>query len=81
MTRNFWDEIGYRAEGGQKFRDPMSNLRGMRYNLEKKDLGGRSDRDFSGGQNDHPKTAEKIAKAKGGLKTIFGKLHFAHFMA
>ena len=44
----------------------MRYLRGERYNLEKKESTGRSDRDFSGGKNYHPKkTAEKIAKECG----------------
>jgi hypothetical protein len=45
--------------------EQMSNLRGMRYNLEKKEDGGRSDRDISGGQNGHPKTAERIGQETG----------------
>jgi len=46
-------------------REQMSYLRGIRYNLEKKKEGGRSDRDLSGDQNEHPKTAEKIAEETG----------------
>ena len=45
--------------------DQMSLIRGRRYNRQKKVAYGRSDRDFSGGQNDHPKTAEVIAKESG----------------
>ena len=42
-----------------------SYLRGKRYDLEKKQEGGRSDRNFWGGQNGHPKTAERIAAETG----------------
>jgi N6-adenosine-specific RNA methylase IME4 len=45
--------------------DQMRLLRGRLYNRMKKAQGGRADRDFSGGQNYHPKTAEKIAKQTG----------------
>jgi hypothetical protein len=37
----------------------------MRYNNEKKCEGGRSDRNFSGVQNEHPKTSKKLGKEYG----------------
>jgi hypothetical protein len=46
-------------------REQMAYLRGLRYNLEKKESDGFEDRDLSGDQNDHPTTAEKIAKETG----------------
>lgn len=45
--------------------EQMSLLRGRRYNRLKKSESGRSDRDFSGGQNVLPKTAEKLATEHG----------------
>jgi hypothetical protein len=42
--------------------DTRTYLLGKQYEARKKRVGGRSDRDFSGGQNDHPKTAELIGK-------------------
>ena len=42
--------------------DQRSLLRGRMYNREKKRAGGRADRDLSGAQSEHPKTAEKIAE-------------------
>lgn len=45
--------------------DQRSILRGRMYNREKKRSSGRADRDLSGGQNDHPKTAERIAAKTG----------------
>jgi hypothetical protein len=38
---------------------------GRLYNRTKKAVGGRADRDVSGGQNDHPKTSEVLAKEYG----------------
>jgi hypothetical protein len=51
--------------------DQMSYIRGRLYNRTKKAGGGRTGRDLSGGQSDHPKTAETLA-AKHGVseKTI-----------
>ena len=46
-------------------RDEFSMIVGRVYAREKKAQGGRSDRDFSGDQNDHPKTAEKVGKEFG----------------
>lgn len=45
--------------------DQMSLLRGRRYNRLKKAAHGRIDRDFSGTQNEVPKTAEKLASQHG----------------
>ncbi len=42
-----------------------SYLRGVEYRLTKKAQGGRADRDLSGDQNDHPKTADVLAKKHG----------------
>jgi len=42
--------------------DQRTLLLGRRYNREKKAAHGRADRDFSGGQNDPPKTADKLAQ-------------------
>src|SRR5262245_55852410 len=41
--------------------DVSGDLRGKRYEAEKKAEGGRADRDVSGGHCAHPKTAEKLA--------------------
>jgi len=38
---------------------------GRRYNRVKKAVGGRADRDFSGDQNEHPKTADRLATEHG----------------
>ena len=45
--------------------DQLSYIRGRLYNRKKKAEGGRADRDLSGGQNAHPKTAEILAQAHG----------------
>lgn len=45
--------------------DAFRLLLGRRYNRAKKAGGGRADRDLSGGQSDHPKTAEAIATQHG----------------
>lgn len=45
--------------------EQMSLLRGRRYNRMKKAVGGRADRDFSGDQNEHPKTAEALSHQHG----------------
>ena len=41
--------------------DAFKLLLGRRYNRAKKAQGGRGDRDLSGGQIEHPKTADKLA--------------------
>ena len=46
-------------------RDEFAMIVGRVYAREKKVHGGRSDRDFSGAQNDPPKTAEKVGKEFG----------------
>lgn len=45
--------------------DDFKLILGRRYNRMKKAEHGRSDRDFSGGQNDRPKTAEHLAVEHG----------------
>jgi len=45
--------------------DQASLLRGRRYNRTKKAAHGRADRNFWGGQNDPPKTADRLAAQHG----------------